>query len=84
LRYQKLWRINRTPMPIPVRDTLIEAGKVTMVVLAVLGGVVIVGIVSAAVWDRKQRRRGAGTEISRSDIEIREGQRWPMWPDDHE
>jgi len=55
-----------------------------MVVLAVIGGVAVLAIVSAAAWDRRQQRRGAGTEISRRDIEIREGQRWPTWPDDHE
>jgi hypothetical protein len=61
---------------------LIEAEKVTMVVLVVIG-VVVAGIAAAAGWDRRQRRRGAGTEISRRDIEIREGERRPMWPEDH-
>jgi hypothetical protein len=55
-----------------------------MVVLAVIGCVVFASIVGAAMWDRRQGRRGAWTEISRRDIEIREGQRYPMWPEDHE
>jgi hypothetical protein len=63
-------------------DNLIEAKKVAMVVLAVIGGIVIATIAAAAAWDQRERRRGARTDVSRSDIEVREGERWPSWPED--
>jgi hypothetical protein len=56
-----------------------------MTVLAVLGGVAVAGIAAAALWDHKQHRHGSRTDVSRRDIELREGQRWPSLPeDDHQ
>jgi hypothetical protein len=54
-----------------------------MIVLAVLGGALVVGLAGAALYDHRARRRGERVGVSKIDIEEREGYRYPyMSPPD--
>jgi hypothetical protein len=53
-----------------------------MVVLAVLGGTLVVGLAAAAFYDHRARRHGARVGVSRTDVEQREGWGYLGPPDD--
>jgi hypothetical protein len=44
-----------------------------MIVLAVIGGIFVVGLAAAALYDRRARRRGLRAGVSTRDVEIRQG-----------
>jgi len=54
-----------------------------MTAMAVIGGIAIVAVAAAALYDRRAQRRGARTGVSRTDIERREGWARPSSLDDN-